>query len=337
MPIQTRTLAGLAAVTLALTACGSNGSDDPGETPDTGTPAPTDTAAGPQECLPVPGDQLVVLEDDQLLQNSDNIIPAVNTDIATDDVLAALDAIAPHLDTDTLIELNKRVDIDRQTSEQVADDWVDEVGIDVPETGDDSTIVIGAANFTENITLAEIYAEVLDDAGYDTEVREIGNRETYLPALVDGQIHIVPEYAATFTEFLNLRANGADADPVASGEIDETVAALESLAEAEGITVGAPADGQNQNAFAVTTGFVETYGVTTLSELAEACGAIVLGGPPECPERAFCQLGLEDVYGVEVAEFRSLDAGGPLTKTAITTGEVAVGLVFSSDGALAGS
>ncbi|GMA36748.1 hypothetical protein GCM10025876_29520 [Demequina litorisediminis] len=61
----------------------------------------------------------------------------------------------------------------------------------------------------------------------------------------------------------------------------------------------------------------------------------MLGGPPECPERPFCQPGLEDTYGIEVAEFRSLDAGGPLTKNAITTGEIALGLVFSSDGALA--
>ncbi|WP_297082222.1 glycine betaine ABC transporter substrate-binding protein, partial [uncultured Demequina sp.] len=200
------------------------------------------------------------------------------------------------------------------------------------ETGSGS-LTIGAANFAENITLAEIYADVLDDAGYDTEVREIGNRETYLPALTSGEIDIVPEYAATFTEFLD----GDVETAVASGDIAETVAALEPLAEENGLVVGAASDAQDQNAFAVTTAFMDQYGVSTLSGLAEACGGIVLGGPPECPERPFCQPGLESTYGIEVAEFRSLDAGGPLTKTAITTGEVAVGLVFSSDGALATS
>ena len=335
MPARTATLAALAVTTLVLAGC--SGAD-----PGTGTPVtegvttePTTESTGgesmmAQECLPVPGEQLVVLEDDMMLQNSDNIIPALNADAASDDVIAALDAVSSQLDTATLIELNKSVDIDRQTSAEVAAAWVDEAGISVEASGS-GDLTIGAANFSENITLAEIYAEVLADAGYSTEVREIGNRETYLPALVSGEIDIVPEYAATFAEFLD----GDVENVVASGDIAETVTALEGLAEEQGLVIGAAADAQDQNAFAVTQGFVDAYGVTTLSGLAEACGPIVLGGPPECPERPFCQPGLEETYGIEVAEFRSLDAGGPLTKTAITTGEVAVGLVFSSDGALA--
>lgn len=333
MRTRKTSLAALAVATLALAAC-SNGDDATG--PD-GTPAPDtggeETAAAGQ-CLPVPGEQLVVLEDDLQLQNSDNIIPVLSEAVATPDVVAALDAVSGMLDTETLIELNKAVDIDRRTSEDVAEDWVEQAGLSLPETGDDQDIVIGAANFSENITLAEIYAEVLDEIGYDADVREIGNRETYLPALTSGQIHIVPEYAATFAEFLD----GDVENVVASGDIDETVTALGPLAEAQGLVIGQPADAQNQNAYAVTQGFVDQYGVTTLSELADNCGeGIVLGGPPECPERPFCQPGLENEYGIVVSEFRSLDAGGPLTKTAITTGEVAVGMVFSSDGALATS
>jgi osmoprotectant transport system substrate-binding protein len=286
-----------------------------------------------QECLPVPGDSLVVLDDDQLLQNSDNIIPAVNSASADEAVLAALDAVSAILDTPTLVGLNKSVDIDRRTSTEVATEFVDSSGI-VPPASGSGDLVVGTANFSENITLGEIYAEVLRAAGYNVEVRTVGNRETYIPALESGEIDIVPEYAATFTEFLNLAQNGADAAPVASGDITATVAALTPLAQAAGILVGAPAAAQDQNAFAVTTAFADAYGVSTLSELAESCGGIVLGGPPECPERPFCQVGLEDTYGIEVSEFRSLDVGGPLTKTAITTGEIAVGLVFSSDGAL---
>jgi osmoprotectant transport system substrate-binding protein len=36
-----------------------------------------------------------------------------------------------------------------------------------------------------------------------------------------------------------------------------------------------------------------------------------------------------------VGKFSSLDAGGPQTKNALTTGSISIGLVFSSDGALA--
>jgi len=60
-----------------------------------------------------------------------------------------------------------------------------------------------------------------------------------------------------------------------------------------------------------------------------------LGGPPECPERPFCLLGLQDTYGLTFAEFVPLDAGGPLTVTALTGGQVDVGLLFTSDPAIA--
>ena len=62
---------------------------------------------------------------------------------------------------------------------------------------------------------------------------------------------------------------------------------------------------------------------------------LVLGGPPECPERPFCLLGLQDTYGLEFKEFAPLDAGGPLTVQALTGGQIQVGLLFTSDPAIA--
>jgi osmoprotectant transport system substrate-binding protein len=59
-----------------------------------------------------------------------------------------------------------------------------------------------------------------------------------------------------------------------------------------------------------------------------------LGGPPECPERPFCLLGLQDTYGLEFAEFVPLDVGGPLTVTALSGGQVDVGLLLTSDPAI---
>ena len=60
-----------------------------------------------------------------------------------------------------------------------------------------------------------------------------------------------------------------------------------------------------------------------------------LGGPPECPERPFCLLGLTETYGLEFAEFVPLDPGGPLTVQALTGGNIDVGLLFTSDAAIA--
>jgi glycine betaine/choline ABC-type transport system substrate-binding protein len=62
---------------------------------------------------------------------------------------------------------------------------------------------------------------------------------------------------------------------------------------------------------------------------------LTLGGPPECPERPFCLIGLQETYGLEFKEFVPLDAGGPLTVQALTGGQIQVGLLFTSDPAIA--
>jgi osmoprotectant transport system substrate-binding protein len=198
-------------------------------------------------------------------------------------------------------------------------------------------ITVGAFNFGESKILANLYALALDGAGYDATVKELTNREVVEPALESNEIQVVPEYLGTFTEFLNLKINGADAKPLASGDVDKTFAAVQPLAESVGITVLTPSPAADQNAFAVTREFAEANQLTTVSDLAAYSKAkgVVLGGPPECPDRPFCQPGLEDTYGVKVAEFVSLDAGGPLTKQALSQGKIDVGLVFSSDGGVA--
>jgi osmoprotectant transport system substrate-binding protein len=286
----------------------------------------------------VAGEALLVLEDDQGLQTVDNIIPAVNAEAAAADpnLLPLLDAVSATLDTEVLIQVNKAVDVDRQTSTQVAQDYLMDNGLLTQDpVGEGRSVVVGAGNFSESATLAELYAGVLRAAGYDASTQAIGNRETYEPALEAGELTVVPEYVGTFTEFLNKKVNGPDAEAVASSDLDATVTALTGLGESVGLVFGTPAEAQDQNAFAVTTAFAEEHDLTTLSDLASACGDLVLGGPPECPERPFCQPGLEETYGLDVGEFVSLDAGGPLTKTALQQGRIAVGLVFSSDAALA--
>ena len=286
-------------------------------------------------CAPVAGDQLVVLEDDKQLQNADNVIPAVNAAAAqaSPALLEALNAVSAVLTTDDLIEMNAAVDVERQSAEDVAAAYISEKGLDSGVSGGSGPIIVGAADFTESQVLATLYADVLTAAGFQATVQTAGNRELYLPALERGEIQVFPEYLATVTEFIE----GDDSTEVASGDVDATVEALTPLAEGVGLVFGEPAEAADQNAFAVTQEFADQVGVTTLSELADACsdGSLTLGGPGECPERPACQPGLEETYGLQFADFQEFDAGGPLTKAAIQQGEVSIGLVFSSDGALA--
>jgi osmoprotectant transport system substrate-binding protein len=335
MTRRTRTLIPLAiAVALATAACGDSGSSGTGGDESSGS------AASGDACAPIAGDQLVVLEDDMELQNADNVIPAITTATATANpaLLPALNAVSAELTTDQLVELNAAVDLERQSAEDVAAAWVEQSGLTEGLEQGSGAVAIGEADFTESTILANIYAGVLQAAGFDASVRTVGARDLYLPALISGgDLQVFPEYLATVTEALNAQVNGADPEPVASGDVQATRDALQTLADQVGLTFGEPSEAADQNAFAVTQEFADQLGVSTLSELADACGdgSLVLGGPPQCPTRPFCQPGLEDTYGLQFAEFREFDSGGPLTKSAIQQGEVSIGLVFSSDGALA--
>jgi len=332
MRARTRIIAPLALAVALTAACGESGSSG------TGGGAEASGSASGDACAPVAGDQLVVLEDDKGLQNADNIVPAVNAAAAAANpaIVEALNTVSAQLTEDDLIGMNAAVDIERQTAVDVAAAYVSENDLGSGVTGGSGPVIVGAADFSESQVLANVYAGALNAAGFQATVQTVGNRELYLPALQRGEIQAFPEYLATVTDIINTALDPA-AEPVATSDAAETLAAATPLAEQYGIVFGEPAEATDQNAFAVTTEFADALGVTTLSELAEACGdgSLTLGGPGECPTRPQCQLGLEETYGLEFAEFQEFDAGGPLTKAAIQQGEVSIGLVFSSDGALA--
>lgn len=322
--------AGALAAAGILSGCGGAGSS--------GTQAPQTGGTAGAGCAPVAGDQLVVLDDDKKLQNTDNVIPAINSKVANPQLIAALDKVSDALDTDRLIQLNKAVDIDRKTPKVAAEEFAAANNLTAGiEKGAGGQITVGAANFSENQILGELYAIALTAAGYEVKVQQIGNRELYEPALEKNQIQVVPEYAATMADFLSGKAGGASASPISSTDLDQTVSGLTAAGEKVGLTFGKPSQAQDQNAFAVTKEFADKYGVKTLSELASKCSgsATVLAGPPECPQRPKCQAGLVEIYDFKAGSFSSLDAGGPQTKSALKTGAASVGLVFSSDGSLA--
>jgi osmoprotectant transport system substrate-binding protein len=323
-------IAAIAAV-LSTAACGESGSSGTGG-------GAEDSAASGEACAPVAGDQLVVLEDDKGLQNADNIVPAVNAAaaVANPALLDALNTVSAKLTEEDLIGMNKAVDIDRESATDVAAAYVSDNKLGEGVTGGSGPVIVGAADFSESQVLANVFADTLKVAGFDATVQTVGNRELYLPALERGEIQAFPEYLATVTDIIN-KALDPNAEGVATSDADETLAALTPLAEQVGLVFGDPAEATDQNAFAVTQEFADNLDVSTLSELADACGdgSLTLGGPGECPTRPQCQLGLEETYGLEFASFDEYDAGGPLTKAAIQQGDVSIGLVFSSDGALA--
>jgi osmoprotectant transport system substrate-binding protein len=214
-------------------------------------------------------------------------------------------------------------------------------GEDVTDPGQGSgSLTVGGANFTEMRVMQEIYRLLLEDAGYDVNVQPVDNREIYEPALESGEIDIVPEYAATMAEFLNAKVNGPDApseSPVATTDSAETVAAIAELGADLGLVVLEPAEAASQNGFAVSQEFADANGgLSTLSELAALGMPLTLAATEECPDRPFCQPGLEATYGLEFTEVLPLGFGSPQTKESVVSGEAELGLVGTPDGTLEG-
>jgi osmoprotectant transport system substrate-binding protein len=194
-------------------------------------------------------------------------------------------------------------------------------------SGSKGPITIAGFNFSESSILANVYGGALKGEGYTITYKlNLGNREVVAPALQRGEIDMYPGYAATELEFFN-SAKG-EATPVAA----ETVAKLNTYLQAKDLKALETAPAIDTNAFAVLKS--GKYGNNMkLSDLAPMASQMTLGGPPECPQRPFCQVGLQKTYGLNFKAFKALDSGGPLTKAALDKGDIDLGLIFSSDSA----
>ena len=192
--------------------------------------------------------------------------------------------------------------------------------------GGKETIVVGVSGaFTENQIVAEMYADVLEHAGYPVERQmDLRSREVSQSALESGQIDLKPEYLSSLLLFLDANAQPSD-------DRNDVVAKDRELLAARGITVLAPAPAQDTNTFVANAETAQRFGLTTMSSLAAVANRLTLGAPPECAQRFFCLTGLKDVYGILFDDFTPLDAGGPQTVAALESDEVQIGLLFSTD------
>ena len=187
-------------------------------------------------------------------------------------------------------------------------------------------ISVGSFDFPESVLLADIYGQALAARGYPVRILpNLGPRELVDPALMKGLLQMVPEYAGSALEFASLGRLSPTADAAA---VNRTLA--KSLA-GRGLLAARPAAAQNANAIVVTAATAVRYGLRSITDLARVAPRLIFGGPPECPERAYCLQGLRKAYGLHFKAFIPLDAGGPLTLQALRAGDIAVALLFTTD------
>ena len=200
--------------------------------------------------------------------------------------------------------------------------------------GGGGKVVIVGQKFTEADIMTQLYKAVLDDAGYDTSVKNLGARDIYLSPLSKGDVTVSADYLSSMTEALNRKANGDSAAPVASPDAAATLKELNKLAAKDGLTALEPAKAEDANAFAVTKKFADDNSLKTLSDLGASGLSVKLGGNSDCPQRADCQKGLEDKYGVKVSGFEPTGFGSQATKDDLVKGVTQIGSVGTTDATL---
>ncbi len=80
-----------------------------------------------------------------------------------------------------------------------------------------SSITVGSADFSESQLLAEIYGQALAAKGIEVKKKpNIGNRETYMAAIKDGSVDLLPEYTGAALAYFDKNATETDPDKAAT-------------------------------------------------------------------------------------------------------------------------
>jgi osmoprotectant transport system substrate-binding protein len=196
-------------------------------------------------------------------------------------------------------------------------------------SGDLKSIKVGSADFTESKIIAEIYAQALEANGF-TISRQfgIGSRETYIPAVQDHSIDLIPEYTGNLLQYFDEKSTATTSDAV-------LLALLKALPGDLSILYPSPAE--DKDTLAVSEQTAQRWNLKTIADLAAHSAEVKVGAPSEFQTRQTGLVGLEEKYGLDVAPVNFIaisDGGGPATVQALTGGKVTAANIFSTSPAI---
>lgn len=196
-------------------------------------------------------------------------------------------------------------------------------------SGDLKSVVIGSADFPESKIVAEIYAQALTTNGF-TVGRQlgIGSRETYIPALRDHSIDLIPEYTGNLLQYF---------DPASTVTRPEQVELALVRALPGDLSILTPAPADDTDTVTVTAATAQKWNLRTIGDLAAHSAEVRFGAPSEFANRAQGLPGLKASYGLDITRdnFVSIsDGGGPATVRALVDGTVTAANIFSTSPAI---
>lgn len=185
-------------------------------------------------------------------------------------------------------------------------------------TGGGKTVVVGTANFPENVLLGSIYAQALKAKGVTVEEKpNIGSREVLYDQIKSGALTVLPEYNGGLLYFVDPKATATS-----TADVD---AALKSTLPPE-LEILASSTAEDKDSLTVTKETAAKFSLTSIEDLAKVSKDMAVGGPPEFKKRREQQF--KDVYGLEFKEWKPT---GDTTADAIKDGTVQAGNVFTTD------
>ena len=186
-------------------------------------------------------------------------------------------------------------------------------------------IKVGSKNFTEELLLGEMYAQLLEHAGYRVDRRlNLGSVELAMAALQRGDIDVYPEY--TGTALLVVLKSQPIPDRVKTYQ-----AVKYEYERLYHLTWLDPAPMNDSQALATTPAIAAKYGLKTLSDLARRAPSLRLASVPEFTHRPDGLAGLQKAYGgFHFASIKYIAIG--LKYKALLDGDVDVAVAFGTDG-----
>lgn len=196
-------------------------------------------------------------------------------------------------------------------------------------SGDLKSVVVGAADFPESKIIAEIYAQALEANGF-TIVRQfgIGSRETYIPALRDHSIDLIPEYTGNLLQYF-------DPKSTVTRPVDVELALYRALPG--DLSILNPASANDSDTVTVTEATARKWNLKSIADLAPHSAEVKFGAPSEFLNRAQGLPGLKAKYGLDIKEDNFVaisDGGGPATVKALSGGTVTAANIFSTSPAI---
>jgi osmoprotectant transport system substrate-binding protein len=199
-----------------------------------------------------------------------------------------------------------------------------------PETHSMKSIVVGSADFPESEIIAEIYAQALQINGFDVGRRMgIGSRETYIPALKDHSIDLVPEYIGNLLQYFEPKSTVTMLDAVE----------LELYKRLPGdLSILTPSPASDTDTVTVTSGTATDWQLKTIGDLAAHSPDVKFAAPSDFQARPSGLPGLKQKYGLNISpgNFVAIeDGGGAVTVRALVEGRVNAANIFSTSPAIA--